>query len=155
MFITSTGDAPGTNRFEVLGTKGKIVIEKNVLTLTLNDVDERVFNTEYKGGFGSPKTTTIQVQTDGQNPQHIGICRNFANAVLGKEQLFVDGQEGLKGVQLMNAMLLSTWLNKAVDLPFDDDLYFAELQKRIDGSTVKKQVVEQVFDTTNSFNKNN
>ena len=155
VFITSTGDAPGTNRFEVLGTKGKIVIEKNVLTLTLNDVDERVFNTEYKGGFGSPKTTTIQVQTDGQNPQHIGICRNFANAVLGKEQLFVDGQEGLKGVQLMNAMLLSTWLNKAVDLPFDDDLYFAELQKRIDGSTVKKQVVEQVFDTTNSFNKNN
>ena len=155
VFITSTGDAPGTNRFEVLGTKGKIVIEKNILTLTLNDVDERKFNVEYKGGFGSPKTTTLVVQTDGQNPQHIGICRNFVNAVLGKEPLFVDGQEGLKGVQLMNAMLLSTWLNKTVELPFDDDLYFAELKKRIDSSTVKKQVAEQVFDTANSFNKNN
>lgn len=155
VFITSTGDAPGTNRFEVLGTKGKIVIEKNILTLTLNDIDERKFNAEYKGGFGSPKTTAFEVQTDGQNPQHIGICRNFTNAVLGKEPLFVDGQEGLKGVQLMNAMLLSTWLNKAVTLPFDDDLYFAELQKRIDSSTVKKHVAEQVFDTSNSFNKNN
>ena len=138
-----------------MGTKGKIVIEKNILTLTLNDVDERKFNVEYKGGFGSPKTTTLVVQTDGQNPQHIGICRNFVNAVLGKEPLFVDGQEGLKGVQLMNAMLLSTWLNKTVELPFDDDLYFAELKKRIDSSTVKKQVAEQVFDTANSFNKNN
>ena len=55
----------------------------------------------------------------------------------------------------MNAMLLSTWLNKTVELPFDDDLYFAELKKRIDSSTVKKQVAEQVFDTANSFNKNN
>lgn len=151
VFITSTADAPGTNRFEVLGSGGKLVAENNKLTLYKNDVDEREFNSTYKGGFGEPKFKVIEVETDGLNLQHTGICRNFTNAILGKEDLFVDGKEGINGVMLMDAMQLSGWTGQAVDLPINDDLYLEILTEKINNSKVKKNVVEKVLDTSNSY----
>ncbi len=131
VFVTSTGDTPGTNRFEILGDKGKLVCEDDKLTFTRLEMSEREFNATYTGGFGEPKKEDVEILTDGQNPQHVGIMNNLANAVLGLEPLFVDGREGINGVELMDAMLLSTWLNKAVSLPIDDDEYLCELKKRI------------------------
>ncbi len=151
VFITSTADTPGTNRFEVLGTGGKLVAENNKLIYYKNEIDERQFNREWKGGFGSPKFEVIDVQLDGENPQHSGICRNFTNAILGKEDLFVDGKEGINGVILMNAMLLSAWKGTAIALPFDDDEYLKLLNERIAASGKKKNVVEAVLDTDNTY----
>ncbi|MBQ4131766.1 MAG: Gfo/Idh/MocA family oxidoreductase, partial [Clostridia bacterium] len=36
-FITSTGEYPGTNRLEISGSKGKMVLEKGTITLILSD----------------------------------------------------------------------------------------------------------------------
>ena len=151
VFITSTGDAPGTNRFEVLGTLGKLVCENNQLTYIKNKTDEREFCITAENGFAQPATEVIQVETDGQNPQHVGILRNFTNALLGKEELFVKGQEGLLGVELMDAMLLSQWLGKAVELPIDDELYLSELNKRRATSRKKENVVETVADLSDTY----
>ena len=137
VFITSTGDTPGTNRFEILGDKGKLVCEHDRLTFTKLAMPEREFNATYRGGFGEPEQEEIAVETDGQNPQHVGILNNFANAVLGLEPLFVDGREGIHGVELMDAMLLSTWKDRTVTLPIDDDEYWDELQKHIAVSRLK------------------
>lgn len=137
VFITSTGDTPGTNRFEILGNNGKLVCENNVLTFTKLAMPEREFNATYRGGFGEPEREEIAVETDGQNPQHVGILNNFANAVLGLEPLFVDGREGIHGVELMDAMLLSTWKDRTVTLPINDDKYWDELQKHIAVSRLK------------------
>ena len=151
VFITSTADAPGTNRFEILGTGGKLVAENKVLTLDKNEVDEREFNRTYTGGFGDPKHTKTQVETDGENLQHTGICRNFTNAILGKEPLFVDGKEGLNGVILMNAMQLSGWLKQSVECPFDDEQYLSLLEEKIKSSKVKKTASAAVLDTSNTY----
>ena len=151
VFITSTADAPGTNRFEILGTGGKLVAENGVLTLDKNEVDERAFNRTYTGGFGSPKHVKTEVETDGQNLQHTGICRNFTNAILGKEPLFVDGKEGLNGVILMNAMQLSGWLGQTVECPFADEQYWSILQEKIKGSKTKEATGGAVFDTSGTY----
>ena len=137
VFITSTGDTPGTNRFEILGNNGKLVCEHDRLTFTKLAMPEREFNATYRGGFGEPEREEIAVETDGKNPQHVGILNNFANAVLGLEPLFVDGREGIHGVELMDAMLLSTWKDRTVTLPIDDDEYWDELQKHIAVSRLK------------------
>lgn len=137
VFITSTGDTPGTNRFEILGNNGKLVCENGTLTFTKLAVPEREFNATYTGGFGEPEKTVVTVETDGKNPQHVGILNNFANAVLGLEPLFVDGREGIRGVELMDAMLLSTWKDQMVTLPIDDEEYLAELEKHIAVSRLK------------------
>ena len=152
VFVTSTADAPGTNRFEVLGTGGKIVCENDKLKLYKNEIDERKFNQEYKGGFGSPKFEEIEVETDGENLQHTGICRNFTNAILGIEPLFVDGKEGLNSVELMDAMLMSTWLNKMIELPIDDEKYHELLLKQIKNSKIHKNVEEKILDTKDTYN---
>ena len=151
VFITTTGDAPGTNRFEVCGTLGKLVCENNKLTYYKNEVDERAFCLTEKNGFAQPKKEVIEVETDGKNPQHVGILRNFTNAILGKEPLFVKGEEGLLGVELMDACLLSQWLGREVELPIDDDLYLAELNKRRATSKRRENVNETVVDLTNTF----
>ena len=155
VFVTSTGDTPGTNRFEILGNKGKLVCETlsgkgDVLTFTKLATPEREFNATYTGGFGEPEKEIITVETDGKNPQHVGILNNFANAVLGLEPLFVDGTEGLRGVELMDAMLLSTWLGKTVDLPINDDLYLDELNKHIATGRVKEGG-DVVLDTEGTY----
>ena len=136
-FITSTADCPGDNRFEVLGTLGKLVCDGGSIQYDKLKIDEREFNRTYRGGFGTPEWERIPVEIKGENSQHAGILTNFARAILGLEPLFVDGKEGIYGVELMNAMLLSTWLKKTVSLPVDEELYFDELMKRVKTSKVK------------------
>ena len=97
------------------------------------------------------KYETIEVETDGKNPQHQGIFQNFTNALLGKEELFVRGEEGLIGVELMDACLLSQWLGKTVELPIDDNLYLSELEKRINSSTIKKEGNDKIVNLDGTY----
>ncbi len=151
VFVTSTADAPGTNRFEITGTRGRLVCENGRLTFDQLAIDEREFCRTARA-FVDPEYTTFEVPTDGRNDQHVGILSNFADAILGIEPLFVKGEEGIKSVQMMNAMLLSTWLGRAVELPIDDDLYLDELDRRIRESTVvKKDTPDVVLDISASY----
>lgn len=150
VFITTTGEYPGTNRLEISGRKGKLTVENDELVYYKTEDLENYLKT-VKNGFGNPQTERIVVETDGENLQHIGICRNFTNAILGTEKLFVDGTEGINGVELMDAILLSTWLDKPVNIPIDDDVYYEELKKRIAVSRRKENVDEQVLDTEATY----
>lgn len=152
VFITTTGDAPGSNRFEIVGTKGTLIYDHNKLRYGKLEKDEREFNATYKGGFGCPKTEWTDIEVESHpDPQHIYVMRNVSKAILGLEPLYIDGKEGIKGVQLADAMLLSTWLDKKVEIPFDDDLYYAELQKRV-ATGVDKQVEAKTLDTAGTYN---
>ncbi len=128
VFITTTGEAPGTNRLEISGTRGKLVCDGENLQWYRNEVDSLEFSRTTQSNSDDFKIECIDVETDGKNPQHSGIINNFANAVLGLEPLFVDGREGIAGVELMNAIELSGWLGGAeVTLPVDEDVYLAKL----------------------------
>ena len=149
-FVTCTADTPGTNRFEIIGSKGKIVCEKDELTVYRTGVELNEFIKTATGGFDEPKYEVEVIKQSGDNPQHVGIINNFANAILGIEPLYVDGQEGLKCVELIDSMLLSTWLDKTVTLPVDDELYWTEIQKRIATSKIKTSE-DVLIDNSMSF----
>ncbi len=132
VFVTCTADAPGTNRFEVTGTLGKLVFEDNKLYYTALEVDERVHCYSTKDGFKAPnKLPTVEVELEGENTQHSGICNNIANAILGLEEVYAPASDGIRGVELANAMLLSTWTDAPVTLPIDGKFFYEELKKRI------------------------
>ena len=151
IFITTTGETPGTNRFEVSGTKGKLLCENNKLIWYKNSEDSYQFSQTTDQGFAQPAREVIEVETDGKNEQHAGILRNFTNAILGKEELFVDGTEGIYGVELMNAIELSGWNNgEEITLPVDKERYLNILTEKRKNSRVKN-TVDKVFDTSNSF----
>lgn len=136
-FVTTTADSPGTNRFEVLCSRGKVVCEKDELQVYRLNEDLQEFLMSANAGFAQPRYTEETIKQGGNNPQHVGILNNFANAILGTEPLYVDGREGLKCVELIDSMLLSSWTDKTVSLPIDDDEYYGELKKRIDSSRLK------------------
>jgi len=138
VFVTSTADAPGTNRFEVTGDRGKIVIENDKLTFWRLRVSERQFNREYTGGFGQPECWKCEIPVTGENSQHRGIFRNWIDAILHGAALLAPGTEGINGLEISNAMHLSAWTGKWADIPVDEDLFYELLQEKIRNSTFKK-----------------
>lgn len=152
VFITTTGEAPGTNRLEISGTKGKLLSEDGSLIFYRNEIDSIENSKTSDKGFDKPKCEKINVETDGNNPQHLGILNNFANAVLGIEELFIQGEEGINGVELMNAMELSGWKNASpVTLPVNEDEYLEILNVKRQNSRLKKKTKAVVMDINGSF----
>ncbi len=150
VFVTTTGDAPGTNRFELTGTRGKLVCENDVLTFWRLKEDEREFCLSSKEGFAKPEMEKIIVETDGENPQHVGVLNAFAANILRGEPLVADGREGIRGLTLSNAMHLSGWLKKPVEIPFDEDLFERELDKRRKNSR-RKESADITFSTEGTY----
>lgn len=150
VFITTTGDAPGTNRFEITLDGGKLVCEND--KLTLYKLSEKISShlVSCKQGFEKPECIVSEVETDGKNPQHIGVLNAFAANILRGEPLIAQGYEGINGLTLSNAMHLSSWLGHAVDIPFDEDIFLAQLNKRRASSRLK-DVEEITFDTSKSY----
>ena len=148
-FISSTGDAKGTNRFEIQMDKAKFVVENGKLTMNEFEISEPEFTRTNTNTFGSIKATNIEVETDGLHPSHAGVMNSFADAILHGGKLVAEGAEGINGLLISNAMHLSSFLNKEITLPFDEDLYYSELQKRIKTSK-KKEVNAQAAADINS-----
>ncbi|MGZ9586194.1 Gfo/Idh/MocA family protein [Paenibacillus marinisediminis] len=137
VFITTTGEAPGTNRFEVTGDRGKIVIEDDKMTFWRLRVSEPEFNRTYTGGFGEPECWKCEIPVHGVTTAHDGIMNNFVDAILHGTELIAPGNEGIHGLTLSNAMHLSTWTDNWVELPLDEELFLSELQARREQSQKK------------------
>lgn len=130
VFITSTGESPGTNRFEIAGDKGKIVIENGNLEFYRLRISERQFNRENKGSFGAPDCWKCEIPVNGTETGHRGITQNWIDAIRKGTKLLAPGLEGINGLELSNAMYLSSWLDKWIDIPVDDELFYIKLQQR-------------------------
>ena len=130
VFITTTGDAPGTNRLEVTLEWGKLICEHDKLIRYQLDESERKFCVTCPQGFDQPKCTVSEEETDGENPQHVGVLRAFAGNILHGTPLVARGEEGINGLTLSNAMHLSDWLGETVELPFDEELFLEKLNER-------------------------
>ncbi len=142
VYVTSTADAPGTNRLEVTGDRGKIVIENNKLTFWRLRTPERQFNEEYTGGFGQPECWECDVPVKGKETAHVGIMNNWVDAIVNGTELLSPGEEGINGLMISNAMHLSAWTDDWVDLPIDEDLFYEKLQEKIKDSTFEKDAAE-------------
>ena len=141
VFITTTGDNPGTNRLEICGDKGKLVCDDELTFYKLEkSLKEFTFGAEQP--WDTLKCEKINIKVEGDNPQHVGILNNFANAVLGLEPLYAPAADGIKGVMLANAMLLSGWTGEAVELPIDGKKFYDMLQQHIKDSKFVKVTAE-------------
>jgi len=133
-FVTSTGDAPGENRFVITLEKGTLICEKGTLTLHELSQNERDFCKTAKESMIKPECKTSIVESASlsteNRDQYIRIINSFAAAILHGTPLIANGEEGINSLMLSNAMNLSSWLNKTIEIPFDEDLYLSELNKR-------------------------
>ena len=151
VFVTSTGDAPGTNRFEITLDKGKLVAENGVLTLweagnARTGVFPHKHNPVRHAAVNPPRDSR-----GGRAAQHVGVLNAFAGAILRGEPLIAPGQEGIRGLTISNAMHLSAWLGHEVPIPFDEDLFYSELMKRVKTSRRKEHVSAAVADLSGTY----
>jgi predicted dehydrogenase len=154
VFVTSSGEAPGTNRLEIAGTRGKVVLENNRLTFTRNETDMIAFSQASKIGFARPEVWNVKVPFTDATAPHAIVMQNFVDAILDGAPLLAPGAEGLWSVELANVMLYSSLLGRPVELPMDSAAYEKTLQQLIAGSKFQKKAVEvSPEDFTQSFHR--
>ncbi len=124
VFITSTGEAPGTNRLEVMAERGRLVVEGGKFEFLRNEVPTAEFSRKTKEKFSAPPVKPVAVSVAaGTGEQHVGILKNFVNAIRRGDPLIAPASEGLHSVELANAILMSSLEQRTVDLPLPASRY--------------------------------
>jgi predicted dehydrogenase len=137
-FITSTGEFPGTNRLEISGDLGKIVLEDGKIKWWKLKTPEREFCFTSQKDFDKIPFDYEEITPTEKETGHLGILSNFAGAILTGEELIAPGRDGINELMISNAAYLSSWQGgRKVNLPPDDVEFYSELERRIMQSSVK------------------
>ncbi|MGH7970455.1 MAG: Gfo/Idh/MocA family protein, partial [Limisphaerales bacterium] len=141
-FVSSTGEAPGSNRFEIVGTRGKLVLENEQLHFTRNESDMVEFSKSARLGFAKPEVWNVAIPFTNAPNSHSVLMQNFVNAILDGEKLIAPGSEGIHSVELANVILYSSLEGRTIELPLDSAAYARKLDRLISESKLEKKVVE-------------
>ena len=156
VFVTSTGEAPGTQFMEIAADRGKVLMETgrggggSPITFWRTVDGVKKFLDETEAGFAKPETWKTEIP-GGSGPEHRGILVNWTEAILDGVELLAPGTDGLNGVMLANAMLMSAWTDDWVDVPIDDDAYAAMLAEKAERSTFVKRERKAKVEAVSSF----
>lgn len=139
-FIASTGEMPGTNRLEITGSRGRLVFEHGNLEFLRNEIETPVFSRTTRENFGVSPVWRCEIPTGKDRwEEHRVIVQNMADAIRGKASLIAPLAEGIRSLELGNAMLLSGLTDKTVALPLDSAEYARKLEQLIATSRYRKK----------------
>ena len=152
VFVGSTGEAPGINRFDVIGDAGALGFDGERLLLTENEPATSEYNRSTRDMFGMPRSEVSDITPARDINQHAAVLSNFTAAILRGEALIAPARDGLDSLSLANAMLLSTWEQDTVRLPLDSARYQAALEERLATSSLRdKADIEANIDMSASY----
>lgn len=152
VFTGSTGEAPGSNRLEIIGDSGSLLFDGKQLWITHNTPGTAEYNRSTRDMFGMPASRISDITPDRNVNQHAAILTNFAAAILHSEPLIAPAEDGIDSLALANAMLLSTWENRSVELPLDSAHYQSLLEKKIRSSKLREKAdIEVNIDMDSSY----
>ncbi len=141
VFISTTGEAPGSNRLEISGTKGKLVLEDGKLKWWKLKEDERVTCFNCKDGFVWPESDYEEFTAE-EPDGHPLILNNFADAILDGAELIAPGEEGLNSLSISNAAYVSSWTDSKADIPVDEDTFEKHLSELCHNEKIEKKTVQ-------------
>ena len=137
IFVTSTGDAPGTNRLELTLDRGKLVCEDGRITRFLLEIPEPVFRERAAQGFSRIGYTVDEIRIDEPMSGHTGVLQAYADHILNGTPQVADGREGIRALDLSNAIHLSGWTNESIELPVDEERFLRALNALRSTSAIK------------------
>ncbi|MGZ4974681.1 MAG: Gfo/Idh/MocA family protein [Limisphaerales bacterium] len=154
IFVSTTGEAPGSNRFEIVGTMGKIVLENDKLLFTRNEVSMIEQSKNAKLGFQKPDVWKVEIPITVEPAQHAVLMQNFVDAIIDGTPLISPGEEGIHSIELANVLLYSGLINQTIEMPMDSAAYEKKLNELIANSKFEKKVVKiSNEDFTSSFTR--
>ena len=139
VFVASTGESPGVNRFDIIGDRGSLHFDNGQLKQMLNNQSTAEFCRTTEDMFGTPDSVTSEIVINEKVNQHAIVMNNFVQAILFDEPLLVTAKMGLASLDLANAMLLSTWQKSMIEFPLDRARYQHELDKKIALSSLREK----------------
>jgi len=128
----STTEAPGTDIMEFAGEKGKLQVVGKTIRFWELPQGVKAFSDSSTEMWTRPEVVEVDLEIPECESGHIAILRNMARHLLYGEELIAPGVEGIKTVEMIDAMILSGKTGKPVDVPVDRALYdaFIEDMKR-------------------------
>ena len=136
---SSTGEAPGTDRREVAGEWGRVIVHGDRLEFTRNKMEMTEFSRTTTESFGRPESTEEIIPVTGVAGGHVQIVQNFVDSIQTGVPLIAPAEEGIFGAQLANAIILSSETDKTVSLPLDSAAFQRFLKKKIRNSKTKAE----------------
>ena len=131
--VSASGEAPGVNRLEIWGSKGRLIIEDGArLSIDENEVSTEEFAVTNRIPFGTIPHTLREIPLEACPNPYIEVLDNFARHLLRGEPLHADGTDGLRTAQLTNAAYISGWEGCRVSLPPAPGHYESGLARRIE-----------------------
>lgn len=156
VIITSTGETPGTNRLEIAADRGRVVVENEKISFTRTESPIREFSRTSTSGFEAPGVWNAEIPAEGKGGQHVEIMQNFVDSILDGVPLMVPAEDGIKSVELANAILFSALEDRTIELPLDSAAYEHKLNELMASSCYHKDVqtaVGPAEDFAKSFNR--
>ena len=130
-FIISTGEGAPCERLEIVGTRGRILLDSGKLTVTRFDCDTREYSVRAQVTSSQQLHSTVEEFEFGETDNAYEIMlKNFADAVLKGEKLIAPGTDSAKTLALVNAAYLSAWQGKKIILPVDMAEYLSCLHEK-------------------------
>lgn len=129
-FIASAREAPGTNRLEICGTKGQIVIENDrCIRVCILAQDERDFAGSATGAFVQPELSCEEfIHHDQDNRvQQAAAIQNFVDTIAGKASIACSLADAADSLAIIQAAYLSNWTGQEVSVPPPEARFLAEL----------------------------
>ncbi len=141
-WITSTGEWPGRNCLEITGEQGRLTVEGGTsIHFQRNRTPMSKFCREAEAAFATPESWHMDIPIGAAGGAHNEILQNFTNAILKGEKLLSPAEQGIHGVELANAILLSTWKDATIHMPMDGAEYERLLIEKGEKSTFQKPKV--------------
>jgi predicted dehydrogenase len=141
-FVSTTGEAPGANRLEICGDRGRLLLENDRLLFLRNEVSAAELCRTARLGFQKPEVRQTEIPIPPEPAQHAALTRNFVDAILDGAPLIAPGEEGIHSIELANAILYSGLTGQTVELPLDSAAYEGKLNELIAASTLEKKVLK-------------
>lgn len=136
-FIGSTGEAPGVNRFDIIGDQGMLSYDGEKLLHFENRPPTSQFSQTTSEMFGQPEVCITDLSVRSPVNQHAIILQNFINAISSNESLIAPAEEGLKSLTIANAILLSAWDREQIQIPMESARFHKALNARRDQSRLR------------------
>lgn len=155
VLVATTGEAPGTDRREIIGDNGRVLVYPDRLEFTRTLMPTSEFSRTTTEAFSSPETEEIVIPVIGKAGRHTEVINQFVDSIVHGTPLVADAAEGTASVELANAIILSSQLDRPIELPIDAAAFEAWLDtKRATSSYVpgKPGRPQAVADMDASFN---
>jgi predicted dehydrogenase len=124
LIYASTAEWPGQFKLEVIGDKGTLVVDGDNLKFAKLSTPlsaDIAANKESRADFIVPPSfewRDVPIEND-PGGDRINVIRAFAAHVLRGAPMVATGEDGLRQLEMSNAMYLSGFIGRSVELPVD------------------------------------